>query len=177
MSQTTQLLDKYRAQLVLPQSQFLSAAERVWIAIYDPTEERRIRANLHEFALATQQQGLEWSHFDLTPRFAEWMLAHPYHEAYFAEPELLKSALQGFEDGLLDALTEEMKGLMPRGILGVTGAGALYGLTRVSRLIEKAAPALPGRMLLFFPGQLDGHNYRLLNARDGWNYHSVPLQP
>ena len=69
MSQTTQLLDKYRAQLVLPQSQFLSAAERVWIAIYDPIEERRIRANLHEFALATQQQGLEWSHFDLTPRF------------------------------------------------------------------------------------------------------------
>ena len=26
------------------------------------------------------------------------------------------------------------------------------------------------RLVVFFPGSKDGTNYRLLNARDGWNY-------
>lgn len=177
MSQTTQLLDRYKQQLQLPQSPYLSPAERIWIAVHDPSEERRIRGNLREFALMTQQHSLEWQHFDLTPQFARWMLAHPYHEAYFGEPELLTGALQGFEDTLLDSLRQELRRLSPQSVIAVTGAGALYGLTRISRLIERAAPDLPGRMLLFFPGRLEGHNYRLLNARDGWNYHSVPLLP
>ncbi|WP_135229997.1 BREX protein BrxB domain-containing protein [Deinococcus fonticola] len=177
MSQTTQLFERYRQQLQLPQNPYLSPAERIWIAVHDPAEERRIRGNIREFALVTQQQNLEWSHFDLTPHFARWMLEHPYHEAYFAEPELLKGALQGFENVLLDALQAEMARLSPQSVLAVTGAGTLYGLTRISTVIERAAPSLRGRMLLFFPGSLEGHNYRLLNARDGWNYHSVPLLP
>jgi len=34
-----------------------------------------------------------------------------------------------------------------------------------------------GRLLVFFPGEYhpENHTYRLLDARDGWNYLAVPL--
>jgi hypothetical protein len=32
-----------------------------------------------------------------------------------------------------------------------------------------------GRMLVFFPGEVDGNNYRLLGAKDGWNYLATPI--
>ena len=32
-----------------------------------------------------------------------------------------------------------------------------------------------GRLLVFFPGVYEQNNYRLLDARDGWNYHAVPI--
>ena len=32
-----------------------------------------------------------------------------------------------------------------------------------------------GRLLVFFPGIYEQDNYRLLDARDGWNYHAVPI--
>jgi len=30
-----------------------------------------------------------------------------------------------------------------------------------------------GRLLLFFPGEFENNNYRLLDAQDGWNYHKL----
>ena len=32
-----------------------------------------------------------------------------------------------------------------------------------------------GRLALFFPGDVDNNNYRLLDARDGWNYLAIPI--
>jgi hypothetical protein len=32
-----------------------------------------------------------------------------------------------------------------------------------------------GRLVVFFPGHLERSNYRLLDARDGWNYMAVPI--
>ena len=32
-----------------------------------------------------------------------------------------------------------------------------------------------GRLVVFFPGQFEQNNYRLLDARDGWNYLAVPI--
>jgi hypothetical protein len=46
----------------------------------------------------------------------------------------------------------------------------MYGFLRISELIRDVEQAIPGRMLMFFPGSKDGSNYRLLDARDGWNY-------
>jgi hypothetical protein len=33
-----------------------------------------------------------------------------------------------------------------------------------------------GRLLVFFPGQREGNNYRLFDARDGWNYLALPIE-
>jgi len=36
-------------------------------------------------------------------------------------------------------------------------------------------PHIQGRLLIFFPGVYEQNNYRLLDARDGWNYLAVPI--
>ncbi|WP_027460517.1 BREX protein BrxB domain-containing protein [Deinococcus murrayi] len=177
MTAVERLLQRYRAQLALPWSGSLSPTERVWVAVYDPADERRLRAALPSFELATRQAGWTWHALDLTAAFAEWMAAHPYREAYFAEPELLAGSLSAFEEALALRVRQTLEAAEPRSVVGVVGAGSLYGLTRVSRLMERTSPALRGRMLLFFPGRVEGHNYRMFGARDGWNYHSIPLTP
>ena len=55
------------------------------------------------------------------------------------------------------------------------GVGALFGLTRLSRVIKLVEPDIRGRLAIFFPGTYDRNNYRLLDARDGWNYLAVPI--
>ena len=60
-----------------------------------------------------------------------------------------------------------------RTIVGLVGAASLYGLgdhVKVSALIERVQEAVLGRLLVFFPGEVEGNSYRLLGARDGWNY-------
>ena len=32
-----------------------------------------------------------------------------------------------------------------------------------------------GRLLVLFPGVYEQNNYRLLDARDGWNYLAIPI--
>ena len=34
---------------------------------------------------------------------------------------------------------------------------------------------MKGRLLVFFPGVYEQNNYRLLDARDGWNYLAFPI--
>lgn len=57
-------------------------------------------------------------------------------------------------------------------------AGSLFGLARVSSLVEGIKDAVQGRLLVFFPGEYypERHSYSLLDARDGWNYLAVPLR-
>ena len=60
-------------------------------------------------------------------------------------------------------------------VVGVFGAACLYGFTRVSLVLKKVERDIRGRLALFFPGEYDNNNYRLLDARDGWNYLAVPI--
>ena len=46
---------------------------------------------------------------------------------------------------------------------------------RVSELVAKAESKIRGRLLVFFPGAYENNNYRLLDARKGWNYLAVPI--
>ena len=55
-------------------------------------------------------------------------------------------------------------------IVAIAGVGALFGVSSVSKVVEQAAPAIQGRLVVFFPGEVEDNNYRLLDARDGWNY-------
>ena len=55
-------------------------------------------------------------------------------------------------------------------MVALIGVGSLYGFLRVSNLVRAVEPKIRGRLVVFFPGEKDGTNYRLLNARDGWNY-------
>lgn len=172
---TDQLLTEYRNQLRLPWSRTIAGPQRVWMVVYDPELERRLRLRLEEFAIETREAGHNWQLVDLTGAFAEWLAANEYRDAYFAEPELLSGALGGFADALADRLEAALTSpeTDDSTVVAVLGTGSLFPMARVSELIDRVASHVQGRLLVFFPGHLDGSNYRLLDARDGWNYLAV----
>ena len=66
------------------------------------------------------------------------------------------------------------------GVVALLGAGTLFGLgdaVKVSALINAVNDAIAGRLLVFFPGDVENNNFRLLDARDGWNYMAVVIKP
>jgi len=42
-------------------------------------------------------------------------------------------------------------------------------------VMEAVAPSIRGRLLVFFSGSYENKMYRLLDARDGWNYLAIPI--
>lgn len=171
------LLKEYRKQLDLPWSRSIAGPQKVWIAVYDPGLERRLRLRVEEFEIETSGSGHRWHLLDLTTAFAEWLAANEYREAYFAEPELLSGALGDFVTTLTDRVRAGLKdpGVDENTVVALLGVGSLFPMARVSELVDRVAPAIRGRLLVLFPGHIDGSNYRLLDARDGWNYLAVPI--
>ena len=55
------------------------------------------------------------------------------------------------------------------------GVASLFGFLRISEILPLVEGHIRGRLLVFFPGVYEQNNYRLLDARDGWNYHAVPI--
>ena len=60
-------------------------------------------------------------------------------------------------------------------MIAVFGAASLFGLARVSQVLRMIEGDIRGRLVFFFPGHFERNNYRLLDARDGWNYLAVPI--
>jgi hypothetical protein len=43
-------------------------------------------------------------------------------------------------------------------------------------VLKEVVNDIRGRLLVFFPGEYEDNNYRLMDApRDGWNYLAVPI--
>lgn len=171
------LLQEYRRRLELPWRRDLAGAERIWIAVYPPDLERRLAHRIDEFKLATIDAGRRWRHRDLTTSFATWLAGQEYREEYFAEPELIAPALEGYESALATELQALMDGedVDAETIVALSGVGSLFPIVRVSTLIQGLAPHNRGRLLVFYPGAYERGNYRLLDARDGWNYLAIPI--
>jgi hypothetical protein len=142
---------------------------------YDKGLERRIRGRLGEFRLAAEQSGKGWHEFDLAPEFGTWVARQTWFERAAKRPSTLGTVLPDFEAHLVGRLQERLKGCGQNDILALTGAASLFGLTRTSTLIKKVDGAIPGRLLVTFPGTHHGGIYRLLDARDGWSYLAVPI--
>ena len=49
-----------------------------------------------------------------------------------------------------------------------------FGATRVL-CAASVEDSVPGRLLIFFPGEYAGNVYRFMDARDGFNYMAVPI--
>lgn len=181
-SRVSKLVSAYRQHLTVPWQAGLAAIQRVMFAVYDKADELRLRANADEFALATQQAGKRWLLLDLTNAFPEWMAAQEYRDAYFEAPE----DLAGYQTGELTEFIADLNARLkarisaeagPDTVVALLGVGTLFGLGRVSSVVEGIKEAVEGRLLVFFPGEHhpENHTYRLLDARDGWNYLAVPL--
>jgi hypothetical protein len=181
VSYVDELLDAYHRFLSLPWQQNLAGPQRVWMAVYPPEHERRLRLHLPAFKEATNEHGHSWALVDITTSFERWMADHAYRETYFEEPELLSTALPAFFAHLVDYVRSQLSAHSALdGVVALLGAGTLFGLgesVKVSALLNAVNDAIAGRLLVFFPGDHEGSSYRLLDARDGWNYLAIPITP
>jgi len=179
VSRIDDLITNFEKFVALPWQMNLAPAQRVWMAVYSPDEERRLRLHLPEFATASKKAGYDWKVIDITSEFETWMATHEYSENYFASPKLMQPELIGFVDQLVEHVRERISKLTTnKTIIGIVGAGSLYGLddnVKVSGLIERVHDLVAGRLLVFFPGEVEGNNFRLMGAQDGWNYHAVVI--
>jgi len=176
-SKVDRLAQRYERFCSLPWERSLAGPQRVWFAVYDKHDERRLRARVTEFEVITKRAGHRWRLVDLTDAFGEWMAGHEYRDAYFEEPEALSLVLPEFEQTVIDQIKAALE--HPRTdedtVVAVQGIACLFGFTKVSRVVNEVASSVRGRLLVFFPGEHEDNNYRLLDARDGWNYMAIPI--
>lgn len=178
MGRIEQLAETYEHHIAMPWQQTISGAQRVIMIVYDKELERTLTARKNEFRIATEKAGHVWLEVDVSSTFAEWMAAEDYRDAYFGSPEDLQMKLEvEFSKFVAGRIREQLE--KPEGgndsVVAVFGVGSLFGFTRVSRVLQILEPAIKGRLTVFFPGSFDNNNYRLLDARDGWNYLAVPI--
>src|SRR3954447_9332782 len=181
MSYVEELLDAYSRFVALPWQQTLAPPQRVWMAVYPPEHERRLRLHLPAFKAASNKQEHPWAEIDVTASFEKWMAGHEYRDAYFEDPGLLEAALPAFFDDLADDVRSQLEQYpSDEGVVALLGAGTLFGLgdaLKVSALLNAVNSSIAGRMLVFFPGDVENNNFRLLDARDGWDYMAVVIKP
>jgi hypothetical protein len=178
MGRIEQLAEKYRQHIALPWQQTVAGAQRVIMVVYDKDLERALLGRMELFAIATRETGHEWFPVNVANCFAEWMAGEEYRDAYFESPEDLQLKLESefaeYVARRIRRVLEEPE-VTKTSVVAVVGVGALFGFTRVSRVLKLVEPSIHGRLVVFFPGTYDQNNYRLLDARDGWNYLAVPI--
>jgi hypothetical protein len=171
MGKIEDLADAFERHISLPWQRSLSGPQRVIVVIYDKTWERSLRTRKGEFENRATKAGHAWQEFDCTRIFAEWLAADDYRDAFFEYPEDLPMKLEGeFKDHVAGLLRDALKTAGDNTAVALTGIGSLYGFLHISSLVRDIEPDIQGRLVVFFPGSKDGDNYRLLDARDGWNY-------
>ena len=177
MSKIRRLLDSYSRFISIPWRDDVAAAQRVIFCVYDPSDQLRLHATLGEFEMATAQPAHEWVVFDLTNTFADWLMGKRYAKSYFQEPSLLTNLMPNYLDfisGEFDSVLLD-KHADANTVVALKGVGSLFGFLKVKEVVDKLAPLVSGRLLVFFPGSYENNNYRLLDGYDGWNYLAVPI--
>lgn len=176
MTRIEQLLHNYKQFMSLPWASLTSGAERIWFCVYNKMDERRLRPRLGEFEIATKQSKHGWYLVDLTQSFAEWLSSEDYKEEFFQNPEDIKPALDEFKQSVKENVIGQLETSSENDVVAILGIASLFGFMRVSELVKAVKDKVKGRLVVFFPGEYDGNNcYRLLDARDGWNYLALPI--
>jgi hypothetical protein len=178
MGRIDELVSRYLSHISAPWQKNLAGAQRTIFVVHDKMDERKLRAKLELFEMATRQTNHGWRLHDFTATFARWMASIEYRSTYFEEPDALALRLDGdFVRFAAGDLRETL--LAPdvdeNTVVAAHGTASLFGFTKLSLVLKEVEHDIRGRLLLFFPGQYENNNYRLLDARDGWNYLAVPI--
>jgi len=177
VSKIKRLIQSYSRYIAVPWRDDAAAAQRVIFCVYNETEERLLRAKVDEFEIVTRQAGREWAMFDLTDTFAIWLASQRYAKSYFEKPHLLSTLLPKYLEFIADEFETflQKNEIGPDSVVAIKGVGSLFGFLKVKEVVDKLAPMVKGRLLVFFPGSYENNNYRLLDGYDGWNYLAVPI--
>ena len=130
MNEIERLHTEYDRFVRTPWDRTLAGAQKVWFAIYDPAQERRLRLRIPDFEVATRNAGHGWALIDLTDSFAHWMAQHDYREAYFEEPELMVTALDEFAAAIADQVIAMLISdvVDEQTVVAVAGLATLFGV-------------------------------------------------
>ncbi len=178
MGRIEDVAERFGRHIATPWQRTVAGAQRVVMVVYDKELERTLRARKQLFELETQKGLHEWFEVDLTGFFARWMADDEYRDAYFETPDDLDLKLEAeFAEAVAEHLSETLTNpdATENSVVAVFGVGSLFGLTRFSKVLRLVERDIKGRLVVFFPGQYEHNNYRLLDARDGWNYMAVPI--
>ena len=173
-----QLLAAFDKVVKEPWSTVLSGQERVWFLVYDPAEQRKVELRLGDFETYTLKAGKQWGSISLKQCFPAWMTQHDYQEEYFANPEYIVDQLEAeFIPFAIRFLQTELGKLDQdqHTLVAIKDVSALFGFARLSEVLKGCEKDFSGRMLIFFPGEFQHNQYRLLDARDGWSYLARPI--
>ena len=99
-------------------------------------------------------------------------------DSYYESPDSLDGAKMGeFTDSVVLRVRSALAALADpeNTVLALYGVASLFGFLKVSEVLPLIEGAVRGRLLVFFPGVYEQNNYRLLDARDGWNYLAFPI--
>lgn len=180
MARIEDLAEAFGRHIGTPWQRTVAGAQRVVMVVYDKELERTLRARKLAFETATREAGHDWREIDLTDAFADWMATDDYRDEYFASPEDLQLKLEAeFPAFVADRVSAVLRqaDVTENTVVAIFGAGSLFGLTRISQVLRMIEGDIRGRLVVFFPGHFERNNYRLLDARDGWNYLAVPITP
>ena len=180
MSRVSDLVDAYKAELLLTWKDNVSGGERVWMLVYPPDMERSIRAALPRLELATGQGGHGWSVINITDELGAWIAAHRYAEAFFEEPtDFTPAIIDKFEVELVAKIRQHLAAAPENDVVTLVGIGSIFPFLRASSVIKAIDDKINGRLLVLFPGLHDPetHSFRLLDARDGFNYRARVIDP
>jgi len=178
ISKTDALLSNYERVVSEPWNQSLSGQEKVWFLVYDPAEQRKVMLRLSDFESLTLKCRHEWAEVNLRGCFPEWMAKHEYREEYFNAPENIKDQIEtDFKDFVVEKIkkvfinTENIENT----VVAIYNVNSLFGFIKLSDVLEEIYHLNKGRILVFFPGEHHNNQYRLMDARDGWNYLARPI--
>lgn len=178
MARVEDLADRFERHIATPWQRTVSGAQRVVMLVYDKELERTLRARKTAFETAARQAGHDWHEIDVSDAFAAWMAADEYREEYFTSPDDLQLKLQAeFPEYVAQRIRAALTAddITENSVVALFGVGALFGFARLSQILKMVEADIVGRLIVFFPGHLERSNYRLLDARDGWNYLAVPI--
>lgn len=178
MGRIEDLAERYADHISIPWQRTVAGAQRVIMVVYDKDLERTLRARKGLFEEATRRTQHDWHEIDISDSFARWLGEDEYRDAYFEEPDDLGIKLDGeftlyVANRIRSMLAKPEVG--ENAVVGLLGAGTLFGFIHLSEVIKKIEGDIRGRLLVFYPGQYENNKYRLLDARDGWNYLAIPI--
>lgn len=177
MAEIKYLLQNYRKFVHLSWLSNIPGCQRVWFAVYPPSLERNLRAQIKEFECATADSKHKWKIIDITKETANFISKHKYRESYFNVPDAADSLNEDLKNDIIEIIKKELLSneVDDNTVVAVIGTSSLFGFVHISSIIPAIDTYIKGRLLVFFPGIYDKNQYRFMDARDGFNYMAVPI--